>query len=203
MRNFFSQTFSIKLFILWICWSILDTCMSSVEKVQMCMKRNLRFLLQRLPFIEQIQKGAETELSSTAFSSLNTEKTKLKQKIQGSKWKRRICLNEHKQPKKKKKTERPMCRNQPTKKVQQKYSLQCLPSTNKVMGEVNVSFLQMKVQVKPVMWVQLSNPEMKIENENLGQWQWKVKVKSQEDGGCWFHPDGSLTRIEQRAFVKI
>ena len=71
------------------------------------------------------------------------------------------------------------------------------------MGEANVSFLQMKVQVKPVMWVQLSNPEMKIENENLGQWQWKVKVKSQEDDGRWFHPDGSLTRIEQRAFVKI
>ena len=57
------------------------------------------------------------------------------------------------------------------------------------------------VSSSEMMWVQLPNPEMKIENENLGQWQWKVK--SQEDGGCWFHPDGSLTRIEQRAFVKI
>ena len=78
--------------------------------------------LQRQREVERDRKQAEKQNQSVTTAPrvksggeeyhephFNTEKTKLKQKIQGSKWKRRICLNEHKQPKKKKKTERPMC----------------------------------------------------------------------------------------------
>ena len=44
-----------------------------------------KICLAEISPMEQIQKGAETELSWTAFSSLNTEKIKFKQKLRGSK----------------------------------------------------------------------------------------------------------------------